>query len=129
FEKLPELGALVSRLANIPIARNKPVLGAGNFTRESGIGINFVMQDPLVMFGTHPALTGRSGEVVLGKKSGKTSIAYKLTELGYPEASDEQLAAMLELVKEKGIAKRDILTDAEFRGIADEVLAEELRTA
>ena len=38
FDKLPELAALVSRLSNVPIARNKPVLGDGNFTRESGIG-------------------------------------------------------------------------------------------
>jgi len=51
FHKLPELGELLSR--------------------ESGIGINYVMHDPLVMFGTHPAFTGRQGEVVLGKKSGK----------------------------------------------------------
>ena len=68
LDKLPELGSLMSELANIPIPRNKPVLGYGNFIRESGIGIQYVINDPLVMFGTHPALTGRSGEVVLGKK-------------------------------------------------------------
>ncbi|MYA89453.1 MAG: 2-isopropylmalate synthase, partial [Boseongicola sp. SB0662_bin_57] len=78
LDKLPELGAMLSELSNVPIARNKPVLGHGNFIRESGIGIQYVMHDPLVMFGTHPALTGRSGEVVLGKKSGKASIVYKM---------------------------------------------------
>lgn len=121
MERLPELGTLISRCSNIPIARNKPVLGASNFTRESGIGINFVMHDPLVMFGTHPALTGRTGEVVLGKKSGKASILYKLDELGLGEASDEQAADMLERVKAAGIAKRDILSDDEFRAIVDAV--------
>lgn len=123
LEKLPELGELLSRMSNVPIARNKPVLGSGNFTRESGIGINFVMHDPLVMFGTHPALTGRRGEVVLGKKSGKASITYKLEELGLGEASDEQVAEMLDSVKQKGIAKRDILTDEEFKEIAEAVLS------
>ena len=58
------------------------MLGHGNFIRESGIGIQYVMHDPLVMFGTHPKLTGRSGEVVLGKKSGKASVVYKMGELG-----------------------------------------------
>ncbi|MEP2532200.1 2-isopropylmalate synthase [Shimia sp.] len=114
LEKLPELGALLSELSNIPIARNKPVLGQGNFIRESGIGIQYVMHDPLVMFGTHPALTGRSGEVVLGKKSGKASINYKMQELGLGEVSDEENAALLAKVKQKGIDKRDFLSDEEF---------------
>ena len=114
FDKLPELAELVSKISNIPIARNKPVLGHGNFIRESGIGIQYVMHDPLVMFGTHPALTGRSGEVVLGKKSGKASILYKFEELGVEGVTEEQVGDVVGAVKEKGIAKKDILTDSEF---------------
>jgi len=82
-----------------------------------------VVHDPLVMFGTHPALTGRKGEVVLGKKSGRASILYKLEELGLGNASDEQVAEMLDAVKKKGIAKRDILIDEEFREIVAGVTA------
>jgi len=122
FAKLPELGALLSKCANVPIARNKPLLGDGNFTRESGIGIQYVMHDPLVMFGTHPAFTGREGEVVLGKKSGKASIDYKLNQLGLGEANDEQNAKILDLVKQAGIKKRDILSDDEFKSIATSVI-------
>lgn len=121
LDKLPELGDLLSSLSNIPIARNKPVLGHGNFIRESGIGIQYVMEDPLVMFGTHPELTGRSGEVVLGKKSGKASIVYKLGELGLGEADDDLVTEMLTRVKQKGIEKRDILDDDEFKSIVSEV--------
>jgi len=123
FAKLPELGALLSKLANVPIARNKPLLGDGNFTRESGIGIQYVMHDPLVMFGTHPSFTGREGEVVLGKKSGKASVEYKLNQLGLGEVSDEQNAEILNRVKQAGIEKRDILSDVEFKEIAASVLA------
>ncbi|MBL4767771.1 MAG: 2-isopropylmalate synthase [Rhodobacteraceae bacterium] len=123
LDKLPELGALLAELSNVPIARNKPVLGSGNFIRESGIGIQYVMNDPLVMFGTHPSLTGRAGEVVLGKKSGKASVAYKLGELRLGEVSDEQATAILEQVKSKGIAKRDILSDAEFSEIVKDIRA------
>ncbi|WP_114964804.1 LeuA family protein [Alkalilacustris brevis] len=117
FDKLTDVGARISEIANIPIARNKPVLGSGNFIRESGIGIQYVTNDPLVMFGTHPALTGRKGEVVLGKKSGKASIEYKLKELGLSEFPDDDLVAMLAQVKQAGIRKRDILNDDEFRDI------------
>ncbi len=121
LDKMPELGDMLSKMSNIDIARNKPVLGSGNFIRESGIGIQYVMEDPLVMFGTHPQLTGRTGEVVLGKKSGKASIVYKLGELGLGEADDDQVTAMLTEVKQQGIQKRDILSDNEFKAIVAKV--------
>jgi len=122
LDLLPELGKLVSECANIPIQRNKPVLGGGNFTRESGIGVNYVVEDPLVMFGTHPALTGRKGEVVLGKKSGKASIQYKLRELGIAEPADLDIPALLAKIKQHGIAKKDILTDPEFLELLGEFM-------
>ena len=123
LDRLPELGALVSRLSNAPIAVNKPILGAGNFTRESGIGVDLVLKKPLAMFGTHPALTGRSGEVVLGKKSGKASITCALEQLGVSGAGDEAVGEMLRLVKERSIARRGLVTREEFREIAQRVLA------
>jgi isopropylmalate/homocitrate/citramalate synthase len=117
LDKIPELAAMIAEKSNIPIARNKPVLGHGNFIRESGIGINYVMNDPLVMFATHPALTGKVGEVVLGKKSGKASIIYKLGELGMAELDDNTIGKVLAEVKSAGISKRDVLTDEEFVNI------------
>jgi hypothetical protein len=44
--------------------------------------VDLVVKEPLAMFGTHPGLTGRSAEVVLGKKSGKVSITYNLELMG-----------------------------------------------
>ena len=122
LERLPELGALVSRVSNVPIAVNKPILGARNFTRESGIGVDLVVNKPLAMFGTHPALTGRSGDIVLGKKSGKTSIAYALERLGMSGVGDEAVGEMLRLVKERSIARRGLVALEEFREIAESVL-------
>jgi methanogen homocitrate synthase len=120
--KLPELGELVSRISRFPTAANKPILGDRNFTRESGIGVDLVVKEPLAMFGTHPALTGRKGEVVLGKKSGKMSITYSLEKIGITDADDEAVGEMLKRVKDKGIEKRGLLTDEEFREIVDSVL-------
>jgi methanogen homocitrate synthase len=123
LDKLPELGELVRRLSDLPIAVNKPILGSRNFTRESGIGVDLVVKQPLAMFGTHPALTGRSGDVVLGKKSGKASITYTLEQMGITGTSDEAVNEMLQLVKERSIEKRGLITPEEFRDIADRVLA------
>jgi methanogen homocitrate synthase len=122
LDKLPELGELVSRISKFPTSVNKPILGDRNFTRESGIGVDLVVKEPLAMFGTHPALTGRKGEVVLGKKSGKASITYNLELLGITDADDEAIGEMLKRVKDKGIAKRGLLTQDEFRDIVDSVL-------
>ena len=66
---------------------------------------------------------GRQGEVVLGKKSGKLSITYNLEKLGVKDATDEAIGEMLKRVKDLGIEKRGLLTDDEFREIADSVLA------
>ena len=119
--KLPELGSLLADLSRIPYANNKPVLGSRNFTRESGIGVNLVLEKPLAMFGTHPSLTGRTGDIVLGKKSGKASVAYKLGELGIEGIDEDQAAEILSRIKQAGIAKRGLITDEEFVAIVNEV--------
>jgi|TARA_B110000483_G_scaffold97893_1_gene120149 isopropylmalate/homocitrate/citramalate synthase len=122
MKKFPELFELVSKISNIPIAVNKPVGGSRNFTRESGIGVDLVMTEPLAMFGTHPALTGREGEIVLGKKSGKRSITFNLELMDITDTSDEDVAEMLLRVKELGIKKKTTLTEEEFKEIVIAVL-------
>ncbi len=117
FDKLIELSDLVSSLSGVTLANNKPVVGRGNFIRESGIGIDLVMTKPLAMFGTAPRLTGRDAEIVLGKKSGKASITYTLEKLGIKNVSDEAVTEMLKEVKEKGTRKKGLLNPDEIQEI------------
>ena len=117
FDKLIELSDLVSSLSGVTLANNKPVVGRGNFIRESGIGIDLVMTKPLAMFGTAPRLTGRDAEIVLGKKSGKASITYTLEKLGIKNVSDEAVTEMLKEVKEKGTQKKGLLNPDEIQEI------------
>lgn len=116
-----ELSELVGDLSGVRIAQNKPVVGEENFTRESGIGVNLVVEKPLAMFATDPALTGRKGKIVLGKKSGKLSVQYKLEELGLGIQDDAEAAAALAAVKSLGNEKRGLVSDAEFAGIVNSV--------
>jgi methanogen homocitrate synthase len=81
-----------------------------------------VIKEPLAMFGTHPALTGRTGEIVLGKKSGKRSVTYSLEQMGINDTADEKVAEILLKVKELGIKKKTIITDDEFKTIVKAVL-------
>jgi methanogen homocitrate synthase len=114
---IKDLSSLVEDLSGVKIAQNKPVVGEENFTRESGIGVNLVVEQPLAMFATDPSITGRKGKIVLGKKSGKPSIQYKLKELGLGELDDAQMAAALAEVKRQGNERRGLVSDAEFKAI------------
>jgi methanogen homocitrate synthase len=117
LDQILPLSELVSELSGVRLANNKPVLGKGNYIRESGIGVDLVMKTPLAMFATAPQLTGRTAEVVLGKKSGKTSITYALEQLGIDEPRDEVVTEILREVKEKGTKKRGLLSPDEFQEI------------
>lgn len=121
MKALGELCTLVSNLSGIPIAQNKPFSGSRNYVRESGIGVDLVVNRPLAMFATDPTYFGKKAEVVLGKKSGRLSVEYKLDQLGM-SATSEQVHEILERVKDLGIRKKGLVSDDEFREIADGVI-------
>ena len=120
FDEILSLCALAEELSGVKPATNKPIIGRGNYTRESGIGVDMVMKKPLSMFGTAPQFFGRHGEVVLGKKSGKASITYQLEKFGIENVSDEQIAEILAEVKSRGAEKKSLLTDEEFKEIVSQ---------
>jgi isopropylmalate/homocitrate/citramalate synthase len=117
FDQIIPLSELVSSLSGVKLANNKPVLGKGNYIRESGIGVDLVMTNPLAMFATAPRFTGREAEIVLGKKSGKASITYTLEKLGIKNVSDESITEILKEVKTKGTEKKGLLSPDEFQEI------------
>lgn len=121
LEKIPELCAAVAEASNIQPHGNKPVVGSRNYTRESGIGVNLVVEKPLAMFAVAPSVFGRTGEVVLGKKSGKLSVEYKLRELGI-ELAEEKKAEALEAVKEFGSSKLGLVSDEDFIEICKKLM-------
>lgn len=121
FEKLGELCHLVETLSGIPAAPNKPYVGSRNYTRESGIGVNLVVEKPLAMFATNPAFFGRKADIALGKKSGKASVHYYLEQMNLL-ASDEQIDEILAQVKAVGTQKKGLLTMDEFQKIVDGVI-------
>ncbi|HHW18765.1 MAG TPA: 2-isopropylmalate synthase [Firmicutes bacterium] len=120
FEKLKEVSRIVRELSGFPMAPNKPVVGDGNFVRESGIGIDTVMKYPLAMFSLNPYFVGSFPGVVLGKKSGVNSIKMKAEEMGI-QLSEEEARIILNRVKELGIAKKGTVSGAEFAEIVNEV--------
>lgn len=115
-KKMVELSEFVEGLTGFNMPLNKPVVGRSNFTRESGIGADALLNTPLAMFAMNPKFLGREPKLVLGKKSGMTSIEMKLQELQM-ELDKEAKAALLKDVKNAGLEKKRILTDEEFLGL------------
>jgi methanogen homocitrate synthase len=73
------------------------------------------------MFATAPSFTGRKGNFVLGKKSGKASIEIKIKELSLKPITDNQSKEILNRVKKLGIEKKGLLNDEEFKTIYKEI--------
>jgi methanogen homocitrate synthase len=121
LERLVPLSRLVEELSGVPVAANKPVVGSTAFSRESGAGIDMLLEHPTVVMPVHARTYGRQVRMVLGKKSGRRSIQLKLEEMGL-EATDTQIDQLRDLVKSQAIRKKAALTDSEFREIVDQVL-------
>ncbi len=113
LDKLLETCQMIEKISGVKLAENKPIAGSRNYTRESGIGVDLVLKEPLAMFATDPRYFGRTGDIVLGKKSGKASVEYFLAKNNI-EIPDAKINNVLEKVKETGAKKKGLLTDAEF---------------
>lgn len=113
IEKAVELSKYLEETTGYKMALNKPIVGKGNFTRESGIGADALLNTPLAMFALNPKFLGRSPELVLGKKSGLTSIKVKLGEMGI-ELDDEKKKLLLNDVKQAGQEMKRLVSDEEF---------------
>jgi isopropylmalate/homocitrate/citramalate synthase len=120
YEKLCGLSKLVQKLSGIKMPVNKPIVGDGAFMRESGLTVLQLTTYPPAVEPYPPELVGGKREIVVGKKSGKHSIKWKLQELGIT-LTDHQVEAVLEKVKTRSIQKKGSVSDEEFKRIVGEV--------
>jgi isopropylmalate/homocitrate/citramalate synthase len=121
LDKIREISRHVRSVSGYQLEPWKPVVGENLFMRESGaVASQFHIPEAIEPFSADIVHANR--EIVLGKKSGLDSIAIKSGELGL-NVPESQRAAVLAAVKQKGIEKRGLLTDAEFRAIVRAVCA------
>jgi methanogen homocitrate synthase len=129
LEKIMETSILLENITSVTIPRNKPIVGRGLFDSESGIGVDIMRKLQATGFKV-PEVTGAfaasmvgqdEGKPVLGKNSGRSTIAYFLEKHGL-EASKDQIGEITEIVKAEGRIQRKLLSDSQFRGICEKVL-------
>jgi isopropylmalate/homocitrate/citramalate synthase len=116
--KVREISEIVQKAAGYTVEAWKPLVGQNLFMRESGaVASQFHIPEAIEPYSSK--LVNAERHIVLGKKSGLDSVDLKAKELGitFPE---DQRAPILAAVKKRAIAKRGLLSDAEFRQIVDE---------
>ena len=119
LDKIREVSKYVQKVSGYQMEPGKPVVGENLFMRESGaVASQFHIPEAIEPFSADLVKARR--EIVLGKKSGLDSIAIKGEELGL-KISEAQRPAILAAVKKKGIEKRGLLTDDEFRDVVSAV--------
>ena len=125
-EKFYQLSKLVQSLGGFQLPPNRPIVGDSLYDVESGIVSMFHRRckgkEPLQYIPFTPELVGRPAvKVVLGKGSGLASVEEYLEQRGL-QASSEQADQILSRIKEQGVQKKGLLTDAEFDAIVNQVL-------
>jgi isopropylmalate/homocitrate/citramalate synthase len=132
FTKLYGLSKLVRELAGVTVPSNRGIVGDRLFQVESGIIATWVKnvgsEHLTEAFPFRPEMVGQTGpQIVLGKGSGLDSVMIWLDKLGFPPANEEQTMAILQEVKSTSLRKKDLLTEDDFRKIAQGVLGASAR--
>ena len=125
YSKLTPLANLVQKLTGVDVPSNKPVVGRQLYQIESGIIASWFKncgeEHATELFPVRWNFVGQPpAEVVMGKGSGIDSVKQWLEQLGI-EASDEEALAMTAAVKKYSLGTKKLLTETEFRKIADDV--------
>jgi homocitrate synthase NifV len=106
----------VQELSGYELEPWKPLTGENLFRRESG-AVASQFHDPEAIEPYSSELVAADRGIVLGKKSGLDSIRIKAEELGL-EIPEDRRADVLAAVKKLGTEKRGLVTDDEFRSLA-----------
>lgn len=126
-ESLTSLSRLVMDLAGVQQPSNRPVTGTRLFDVESGIIATWVRNtrdtDITEAVPYRPEMVGQSGpNLVLGKGSGIDSVADALDRAGIEQQDEDTMLEILNQVKTRALAQRDLLSDAQFKEIVAEVI-------
>jgi len=116
--KARRVSAMVQRAGGYQVDGWKPAVGKNLFVRESGAVANqFHIPEAIEPYSAE--LVSANRRIVLGKKSGLSSIDLKVKELNLDLSKDDYPAVLAE-VKEQGTRAGRLISDDEFRRIAQQ---------
>lgn len=127
FEKMNELSKLMCDISGHTIPSNRGIVGPTLANIESGIITDWYVNakdgHPLEVSPYLYSLVGHEdAKIVIGKKSGISTVDIYLDQMGLTCESKEQKAEILCRIKEKAFEVKRLLTFGEFEEIAHKVL-------
>lgn len=120
-QKFSQIRELIENITHVPFLKHKAIIGREIFQVESGIHVDGIRKNPHCYEPYDPESVGQKRQIVLGKKSGRASLAIKIKELDL-NLDERFLPQILQKVKTLSINKNAKISDAEFRKIVDEVV-------
>ncbi|OGA39579.1 MAG: pyruvate carboxyltransferase [Betaproteobacteria bacterium RIFCSPLOWO2_12_FULL_62_13] len=128
YSKLTPLANLVQELTGVVVPTNKPVVGRQLYQIESGIIASWFRncgeKNATELFPVRWNFVGQPpAEVVMGKGSGIDSVKAWLEHMGI-EASEEEATKITAGVKSYSLKTKKLLTETEFRKIAEDVVGQ-----
>lgn len=118
-----ETSTLIEELSGFNLQPNKPVVGNNCFAHESGIAVAGMAKMHFTSEGYAPHLVGQKSQVIIGKKSGSTSIEIKLKELGFNSFNEKDVKSILIDVKEISSIIKSNIDDELFVRIVNKRLS------
>jgi isopropylmalate/homocitrate/citramalate synthase len=127
YSKLNELSKLVQTLSGTQVPSNRPFIGEGAYTIESGIVTgwfkNAFGKNPTTVFPVRPEFVGHDApKIFMGKKSGADNIEIWTKKLGI-QLSEKETLAVLQEVKLKSHDLKRVLNESEFKEIVKKIKA------
>ncbi|MCK5509308.1 MAG: pyruvate carboxyltransferase [Desulfobacterales bacterium] len=110
---LPQIAHYVAQAARIPLSHRSPVVGEDIFTCESGIHIDGIIKNPSNYEPFDPAEVSMRRKFLIGKKTGKSALRYKLRSLK-TNTEDRVLEELLMKVKIESSRLKTSFSDEEL---------------
>lgn len=120
LEQLANLSRTVAKATNMPVQKNKAIVGGNAFAHESGIHQDGVLKDRRTYEILDAAIVGATTLLTISRNSGRHAIVTRAREIGCPiEESEERAfaAAVIDFSQ-----TRTIVTDNDLIAIAARVL-------
>ena len=113
--KLAPLCHMVAELTGVAISRMKPIGGANIFATEAGIHQDGLLKNPDTYLPFRPEVVGGGDiQLVLGRHSGRSAVAHRLSELNLT-ATDDAVAAIINQIKQQ--PKGTVIDDKMLRSL------------
>ena len=121
-EQIHPTSRMVSTITGMAVQPNKAIVGANAFAHESGIHQDGVLKERTTYEIMNPADVGlSSGNLVLGKHSGRHALKDRLAQLGYDELSEDEIQRVFDRFKALADMKKDIYDEDIEAILMDEI--------